>query len=370
MNIVFYSPLSLRNGGGAEQWQLAIAPALRDCGHVVTIITAQGGDRNLPQKTVTERLHGVSYHELPTRILPGGIIWLSKEARRKLAEYITQADAVHYVFGFIGHDWWISRMVQKEQKLYTGFHAPIFTHSRLHNWYVATISRWFTIGRSTAFFVFNVAQESLLRTWFPRIQSVSIAGGVDTARFAPSTTIKKSSTFHAVYVGRFAYEKGVDLLVEAVRQFLQNDPDANAQFTFVGAGTYEPQVRALTKQFPKNVQLHPFTPDVRPYIAAAHIAMLPSRQETFGLAMVEALAMGVPVLASGADGPRRVIQPGKTGWIVDPISASSYAKNLRMVYDQWSKDPAWKSWQAATRASAEKYSPTTIASRINEVINV
>ena len=69
--------------------------------------------------------------------------------------------------------------------------------------------------------------------------------------------------------------------------------------------------------------------DVRPYLAAADVLLLPSLWEGFGLAAVEALNAGLPVVASDVPGLREVVGPtGDCGILVNPESASSIADAL------------------------------------------
>ncbi len=52
--------------------------------------------------------------------------------------------------------------------------------------------------------------------------------------------------------------------------------------------------------------------------AKAHLFVLPSRADCFGLATVEAMASGLPVVVSDVGGARDIVEPGVTGWLIRP----------------------------------------------------
>jgi len=367
MRLVFYSPVSLRNGGGGEQWQMAIAPKLRDLfDHQIEVVACSYGDVNITLDAVKARLDGVPYTEIPVRIFAGSALPTSS-AKKLLNEKFAQADAVHYVFGFMGHDMLINQLASRTStKVYAGFHAPIFTHNKLHNLYVSTISRYLTLPHCAGFFTFNAHQEAIVKGWGLSSGCTSIAGGVDTDHFVIPKQPRPTQRLELLYLGRFEYEKGIDLLVAAIEQWL-GSAEVKARMTFVGAGSYSTLVDELVKKYPKQVRRVEFTSDPLPYYQQAHLLVLPSRQETFGLAMVEALATGIPVLAGAADGPRQVLTDNKTGWLVKEPTAELIMKSLDRIYRDWLKNPAsWKRWEDATRTCALQYGPATIAKRMHE----
>jgi glycosyltransferase involved in cell wall biosynthesis len=70
------------------------------------------------------------------------------------------------------------------------------------------------------------------------------------------------------------------------------------------------------------------TDDPVPYLSAADVFVLPSHYEAFGLAALEAMSCGVPVVASDVGGLRDFVRPGQTGVLVPPHDAASLAGAL------------------------------------------
>lgn len=368
MKIVFYSPVSLRNGGGGEQWQMAIAPKLQTLfGHQVEIIACAYGAKNLSSATVRQRLHGVPYTELPIRTFVGSFL-PAGSVRPLLRKKLLAADAVHYIFGFVGHDLMINHMVERERtRVFAGFHSPIYIHNHIHNLYIGSVSRYLVLPHCTGFFTFNNDQQAIMKSWNLTQPCVSIAGGVDTARFIPPVTARSTKTMGLLYVGRFEYEKGVDILCEAVDRWLTTSPNVQAHMTILGSGSYEGAVRQLSEKYPDHVTHALYAADTLPYYQRAHLLVVPSRQETFGFAMVEALATGIPVLASSADGPLQVLTEDTNGWLIGAVTVDSLARALNTRYEQWQRDPrAWLSFERPTRQAASLYSPEVIARRVHD----
>ena len=59
--------------------------------------------------------------------------------------------------------------------------------------------------------------------------------------------------------------------------------------------------------------------------------MTPKWVEAFGLVAIEALACGVPVIAYARGGPTEIVQPGKTGWLVDPDSVDGLVEAIERI---------------------------------------
>lgn len=93
--------------------------------------------------------------------------------------------------------------------------------------------------------------------------------------------------------------------------------------------------------------------EVAPYLCSADLFLLPSSQESFGLAALEAMSYGIPVVASDIGGIPEVVEHGKTGWLVpygDVEKMASYAiKTLsdQKLYKEMSKN--------AQKDAAEKF---------------
>lgn len=102
-----------------------------------------------------------------------------------------------------------------------------------------------------------------------------------------------------VAIGRFsARHKGFDILIEGFARFARQNSDWTLDI--VGEGPEEAMLRGLIAkhQLEGRISIHPFTKEVQKHYAAASVYVLSSRWEGFGLVLLEAMAHGLPLIAS------------------------------------------------------------------------
>ena len=165
--------------------------------------------------------------------------------------------------------------------------------------------------------------------------------GVDRDTFHPGHRKPKTSGPVLLCVSRVSKEKNLE-------QFLGlNYPGAVK--IMVGDG---PMREEYEQQFP-DVQFTGFRTgtDLAEYYANADVFVFPSRWETFGIVMVEAMACGTPVAAYPCQGPQDVIDPGVTGYLSEDL-ASAIDQCLKLDRTQvelgsqrWSWEQAWQIFQ-------------------------
>ncbi len=141
--------------------------------------------------------------------------------------------------------------------------------------------------------------------------------GVDTSLFAPAkrTRPAEDRTLTVGYVGRLSIEKNVALLPR-VAALLRERGISGVRFRIIGHGKEESALRA---QMPAAEFLGVLRGDA---LATAYadmdLLLFPSRTDTFGNVVLEALASGVPALVTAYGGPRHIVQHGITGFVAPP----------------------------------------------------
>jgi len=113
--------------------------------------------------------------------------------------------------------------------------------------------------------------------------------------------------------GRLSPEKGQYIALEALALIVQVFPAA--RLVLVGCGPEEPMLReaAVRLGLTKNVLFAGFQSDVRPWMAACDLVVVPSVREGFGLSAVEGMAMARTVVASRTGGLEEIVEDGQTG---------------------------------------------------------
>ncbi len=136
-----------------------------------------------------------------------------------------------------------------------------------------------------------------------------------------------------LYVGSMIKRKGLDLLIEAL-QYVKS----NYELHIVGNGTNEEIDRLKCmikeKQLNDNVVFCGFKEgqQLLDEYAQAQVFVLPTREDCFGLVLVEALCAGIPIIASKyADGAYDIVCEGKNGFIIDPYDARLFGKTIERV---------------------------------------
>jgi glycosyltransferase involved in cell wall biosynthesis len=122
-----------------------------------------------------------------------------------------------------------------------------------------------------------------------------------------------------------------------------------------------PQRAELAARFPSVVFTgFRFGAELAALLSTADVLVFPSRTDTFGLAMIEALACGAPVAAFPVPGPIDVIEPGVTG-VLHADLASAIDQALRLNRDTCSARAAAFSWDAATAQFLSGLAPIPLA---------
>ena len=166
--------------------------------------------------------------------------------------------------------------------------------------------------------------------------------GVDTALFRPQPRARARAALGisgqervVLSVGRIESYKGTDVLVRAFS--LLREPQ-NARLLVVGGSEGEPGVEWLQEMarasgISEQLGWRGAVPhhELPAYYAAADVCVVPSLHETFGLAALEAMACGTPVVASDAGGLRELVHHGETGFLCRPSDPTALAEALGAV---------------------------------------
>jgi glycosyltransferase involved in cell wall biosynthesis len=130
-----------------------------------------------------------------------------------------------------------------------------------------------------------------------------------------------------LFVGRFDRQKGVDIFIEAMRE-LGGDTFAY----LVGSSVVNEE---CIKTLPANLAVTGWLARdvVQQYIASAHVIVIPSRWEGFGLTALEAMRASKPVIASNVGGLVELVIEGKTGFLVEPNSVADLVSKMRKCID-------------------------------------
>ncbi|MCV7008804.1 glycosyltransferase [Mycobacterium gordonae] len=133
---------------------------------------------------------------------------------------------------------------------------------------------------------------------------------------------------HLVMLSRIVEHKNPQLLIEA----LGGLTDLPWRLSIFGDG---PDRKALEARTPDSlrdrVQWRGWSPGPGPALADADLLCVPSRSEAFPMAILEAMARGVPVAASGICAVPEMLDFGKAGFVVEPVSASAWRSQLAEI---------------------------------------
>lgn len=172
----------------------------------------------------------------------------------------------------------------------------------------------------------NLVVDSLGQEWESRVEV--IPPGIEASWF--NMKRKSDSHRHLVFWGRIEAEKGLSELFQAVKTVSGKFPDL--KLSVIGEGNrlepYKKQVEELgissLVSFPGWMD----TEQIQERVQGAGVAVFPSRVESFGLSLAEALAAGIPIIASRAGAIPDTVEDGRTGTLVPARDIDALSKAI------------------------------------------
>lgn len=167
-------------------------------------------------------------------------------------------------------------------------------------------------------------------------------------------------------LGRLHAKKGFGVLMAALTRLISKGIDLTC--TIAGDGPERASLEAAVerRQLLQRVTLPGWTDDIAGFLSRADIFALPSFQEDFPLAVLDAMASGMPIVASAIDGPKDFLVEGATALLVPPNDPESLANALERLIDNAALR---KALGCAARAEAERsYSFEAIGRRLRAAL--
>jgi glycosyltransferase involved in cell wall biosynthesis len=175
--------------------------------------------------------------------------------------------------------------------------------------------------------------------------------GVELSHFGQCDLPSGPPTF--LLIARLLGEKGLREYVSAARVVKMVHPEA--RFELLGAEDSSPDRIPLREVMAWHaegvIDYKGETPDVRPFIAACHVCVLPSYHEGVPRSVLEAMAMGRPILTTDVPGCRETVREGVNGFLVPSVDSRMLANRMLWFIENRNE---WQRMGKASRALCEE----------------
>jgi glycosyltransferase involved in cell wall biosynthesis len=282
-----------------DAWEPQVNGVVRTLKQTYNHLIAMGHDVFLLTPEGHYTIPCPSYPSIPLALFPG----------RKIARdlKVINADAVHIAtegpLGMAARRWFT-----------TSYHTQFPEYVRLRlpiplSWTYA----WFRCFHNKAVHTLVPTESQKLLLKLHGFNNVHVWGrGVDTSIFTPNNPQQLDFPRPiALNMGRVAIEKNIEAFLSL---------DLPGSKVVVGDG---PDLDMLKKKYPEVFFTGAkFGEELASWVAAADVFVFPSKTDTFGLVLLEALACGVPVAAYPVTGPNDVIEHGRVGYLDDDLKTA------------------------------------------------
>ena len=313
-------------GGQSQSFALALGMASR--GHEVCFICRSGSE--LARRLVGEPVECI---EMPVRGRwdLAAILRLGRSFRDSEAQIIHTHDSLSF---------WLAGLAKKLSRT----RAPLIAHKRTDHPPGRRASLRYRRLADQVIAISRAAQEVLTTAGLPAEKVTLIYSSVDCEWFKPDCG-ELAAQFMAEHnlgeegavvgtIGSLVPRKGQAVFLHAAKEVLAVFP--NARFIICGHGPLELELREQARQLEiaDCVIFLDERADVRPLLASMDCFVLPSLAEGLGVAALEAMAMGKPVVASRVGGLAEVVEDNCTGFLVEPGRPEALAEALlRLLRD-------------------------------------
>ncbi|RJQ65626.1 MAG: glycosyltransferase family 1 protein [Desulfobacteraceae bacterium] len=378
-------PLGTSDTGGMSVYVRELSRWLGAAGHKIDIFTCAGGaapeTRLYPNVRLIHLGHGSDIkaaRENWPEFLPDVFKVLEAYARSRHREY----DIIH-------SHYWLSGVVgAMAQARWRRPHVTMFhTLGAVKNRTCAgeaesqlriAHERWLAMSADRVVVAAPREMDNLIRFSHARRTHVSVVPcGVNLELFRPADRIASRRHLEiapdsdvVLYVGRFAPLKGLDRLIRAAGQLRSRFPKLHL-LIIGGDGPQAPSslnLIALAAQlgladavrFVGRVEQQ----DLPPYYSAADLLAFPSDYESFGLVVLEALACGIPVVATPVGAVESIIQDGVNGILIGSADDGAVAEGIARILAQ---PPERRPGNRQIRATAEAYGWQRVAAAVGDI---
>lgn len=335
------------NVGGAERLLAEVLPRL-DRAKVEPQVACLHGDA--PLAAVLEKA-GVRVHHLrSSQKFDPRPVWhlarlLERERIEVLHTHLIQADILGY---------WAGRLARTPAIVSTKHNVRYY--ERQERW-LRPVARWVE-RRMNAI----VAVSSAVATEYGHARRLwVIHNGVDCRKFSP---LPVPSHGPVVCVANFTMQKGHRILLEAVARLVPEFPGLQVELAGSGPMRDDLQARAGRLGLANRVAFLRTVQDVRSVLARASMFVLPALWEGLGLAALEAMAMGRPVIVTDVDGLREIVTHERDGLVVQSGDVVALAEAIaRLLRD---RELAQRLGDAARSHVVEDFTIERMARRLED----
>jgi glycosyltransferase involved in cell wall biosynthesis len=209
----------------------------------------------------------------------------------------------------------------------------------------------------------------------------AIPNSVDTHRFYPVSEEEKAKIRQqlnlplgdriVVYTGRLMTTKGLPLLIKVWKEVQLSYPEA--KLLIVGGGSKDIhdceaylQSYIATHQLEASVILTGNVKNVDEYLKASDVFVFPTEDEAFGISMIEAMACGLPAIATSVGGLKDIVTPGENGLLFEAGNFDQLKAAITSVMNDLPKAQALG--QAALNTVQERYTRNAVADKYVELL--
>ncbi len=198
--------------------------------------------------------------------------------------------------------------------------------------YERTIARRILENSNHVIAVSRAVSDHASALGVPRSKLSVVPNGVDTDVFRPDPSRKKGSKKRILSVGRLVPNKGIQVLVRAAPAVLA---EHDVEFLVIGRGPMLAELESLARKegVREAFSFLGLVPSVSDMLQTCDVFVRPSMTEGMPLTVLEAMACGVPVVATSVAGTSEIVHQGSTGLLCPPGDAHSLAQAINASLD-------------------------------------
>lgn len=255
-------------------------------------------------------------------------------------------DIVHLHYPFFGgaESVWLAKLLRNFSNLVVHYHMDVDGLSKVAGFLSLPsgfiLNNLLTVAQAITCASIDYIEQSRIKSVLKRFPDkfIEIPFGVDAKRFIPRGIVREKAVCELLFVGsldRAHYFKGLSILIKALILL----PNNNWSLKVVGEGdrreTYEKEISAAGLGYKIKFLGNVSDKELPIVYREADVFVLPSinKNEAFGLVLLEAMACGLPVLASCLPGVRSVFNDGIEGMLARPGDAQDLSDKIKKLLD-------------------------------------